>query len=141
MTSTVKNETDYYFKSIAYKYLTSKGLEVKTTIRNLEFLTEYDSTTVALIFGEAEKDLKEHGFTDSETDEIIKKAMVQGTYAFSDAVCYKFLAYLYLLCNNNDYNTVEDLIEIIKGSSYSNIDDFIDEDFEEILKAKSTVKY
>lgn len=133
MKNTVKYETINYFQCMAYNYLRSISIEPKCKIDDIDLIDFIDNKA---FLDAVRTDLEDKGFTSTETDEIINKT-VDGTYTFEESVCYKWLAYLYVLYN--DYDTTEELIEIIKESDFSNIEDYIDEDFEEIVKARNTI--
>ena len=133
MKNTVKYETINYFKSMAYNYLSSIDIEPKCKIDDIDLIDFIDNKA---FLDAVRTDLEDKGFTNTETDEIINKT-VDGTYTFEESVCYKWLAYLYVLYN--DYDTTEELIEIIKDSDLSDIEDYIDEDFEEIVKARNNI--
>lgn len=135
MKDTVKYETIYYFQCRVCAYLDSIGVEYTEAEDEIDLIDYIDNKN----FLESVKDdLEDKGFTSIEADEIIKKT-VEGTYNFDEAVCYKFLAYIYALYN--DYDDVEELKNIIEGSEYSDIEDFIDEDFEELVKVRNTIDF
>lgn len=72
-----------------------------------------------------EEELTKKGFSKEEAQEVSIKSL-------SNETAYKFLSYAYQLYN--DYHTVDELKKIITDFSESNIEDFTDEDINQIYK-------
>ncbi len=123
----LKLEFDYYIECLAQSYidmLTEQGkigIAVDDICNDKEFLDQIQN------------DLEDKGFTAEEA-----AAMANNTFSTED-VKYRALAYCYLMYD--DFDSIEKLKDIIENDSYSDLNEFTDEELNKILEASERVDF
>ena len=122
----LKNEFNYYIECMAQSYidmLTDKniiGVALEDIVNDKEFIEQI------------ENDLEDKGFTAEEASSIAFNSFK------NEDVMYRMLAYCYLLYDG--FETVEELKEII-SESYSDLNEFTEEELTKILEASERVDF
>jgi hypothetical protein len=117
----LRHEVNYYLECMANSYIGDTGKCFDDVIFDADFIEQL------------EQDLEDKGFTENEATEVYC-----GTYS-KDITKYKILAYCYKLYDG--FETVEELKQIIRESDESRIEDFTEEEIQQIFEASKLVDY
>jgi hypothetical protein len=111
---------------------TYKGVHYSVALGELARLNPEDADIeddVSIEFElNVKQDLDHRNFTKEEIDEILEQSLTKAT-------AYKFMAYF--ISQYDEFRTVEELKKAIGSYDVLDIDEFDEQDFEEIIKARA----